>query len=90
LGHLIHRADNLRACLCGLGAALRIDGYGTVHAAIGPWVTSDNTTHSVDVPEPAGNNVTGIALLKRAVKLGDTASSAATTQQTVVFPNIWV
>jgi type VI secretion system secreted protein VgrG len=86
LGHLIHRADTLRACLCGLGAALRIDGYGTVHAAIGLWVTSDKTTHSVDVPEPAGDNVTGIALLKRAVKLSDTASSAAPTQQTVASP----
>ena len=73
MGHLIHRADTLRACLCGLGAALRIDGYGTVHAAIGLWVTSDKTTHSVDVPKPAGDNVTGIALLERAIKLGDTA-----------------
>jgi type VI secretion system secreted protein VgrG len=85
LGHLIHTADNYRGSLRGLGAELRTDGYGAVRAATGLLVTSYKITHSADAREPAGDDVAGIALLKQAVKLGETFSKAATTHQTVAF-----
>lgn len=85
LGHLIHTADNYRGSLRGLGAELRTDGYGAVRAATGLLVTSYNITHGADAREPAGDNVAGIAMLKQAVKLGETFSDAATTHQTVAF-----
>jgi type VI secretion system secreted protein VgrG len=85
LGHLIHTADNYRGSLRGLGAELRTDGYGAVRAATGLLVTSYKITHGADAREPAGDNVAGIAMLKQAVKLGETFSDAATTHQTVGF-----
>jgi len=85
LGHLIHTADNYRGSLRGLGAELRTDGYGAVRAATGLLVTSYRITHSADAREPAGDNVAGIAMLKQAVKLGETFSDAAKTHQTVAF-----
>jgi type VI secretion system secreted protein VgrG len=85
LGHLIHTADNYRGSLRGLGAELRTDGYGAVRAATGLLVTSYKITHGADAREPAGDNVAGIAMLKQAVKLGETFSAAATTHQTVAF-----
>jgi len=85
LGHLIHTADNYRGSLRGLGAELRTDGYGAVRAVTGLLVTSYKITHGADAREPAGDNVAGIAMLKQAVKLGETFSDAATTHQTVAF-----
>jgi len=56
-----------------------------VRAATGLLVTSYKITHGADAREPAGDNVAGIAMLKQAVKLGETFSDAATTHQTVGF-----
>jgi uncharacterized protein (DUF2345 family) len=56
-----------------------------VRAATGLLVTSYKITYGADAREPTGDNVAGIALVKQAVKLGETFSAAATTHQTVAF-----
>ncbi|USX23980.1 type VI secretion system tip protein VgrG [Oxalobacteraceae bacterium OTU3CINTB1] len=85
LGHLIHSADNYRGSLRGTGAELRTDGYGAVRAGAGLLVSSYKITHAADAREPAGDNVAGMALLKQAVKLGETFSGAAKTHETVAY-----
>jgi type VI secretion system secreted protein VgrG len=85
LGHLIHAADNYRGSLRGTGAELRTDGYGTVRAGAGLLISSYKITHGADAREPAGDNTAGMALLKQAVKLGETFSDAAKTHQTVAY-----
>jgi type VI secretion system secreted protein VgrG len=85
LGHLIHSADNYRGSLRGQGAELRTDAYGAVRAAGGLLVSSYKINHSADARDPAGDNAAGIALLKQAVKLGETFSEAAKTHETVAL-----
>jgi uncharacterized protein involved in type VI secretion and phage assembly/uncharacterized protein (DUF2345 family) len=85
LGHLIHSADNYRGSLRGQGAELRTDAYGAVRAAGGLLVSSYKINHSADARDPAGDNAAGIALLKQAVKLGETFSEAAKTHETVTL-----
>ncbi|WP_343733118.1 DUF2345 domain-containing protein, partial [Duganella sp.] len=85
LGHLIHSADNYRGSLRGQGAELRTDAYGAVRAGAGLLISSYKINHSADVREPAGDNAAGIALLKQAVKLGETFSEAAKTHETVAL-----
>ena len=83
LGHLIHGADNYRGSLRGQGAELRTDAYGALRAGAGLLVSSYRIDHDASAREPAGDNVAGIALLKQAVKLGETFSEAAVTHKTV-------
>ncbi|WP_082577359.1 MULTISPECIES: type VI secretion system Vgr family protein [unclassified Massilia] len=83
LGHLIHGADNYRGSLRGQGAELRTDAYGALRAGAGLLVSSYRIEHDASSREPVGDNVAGIALLKQAVKLGETFSEAATTHKTV-------
>ncbi|WP_371766836.1 type VI secretion system Vgr family protein [Massilia sp.] len=83
LGHLIHGADNYRGSLRGQGAELRTDAYGALRAGAGLLVSSYRIGHDASSREPAGDNVAGIALLKQAVKLGETFSEAAVTHKTV-------
>jgi type VI secretion system secreted protein VgrG len=83
LGHLIHTADNFRGSLRGLGAELRTDAYGAVRAGAGLLVSSYKVNHGAGSRDPAGDNAAGIAMLKQAVKLAETFSSAAVTHQTV-------
>jgi len=83
LGHLIHGADNFRGSLRGQGAELRTDDYGALRAGAGLLVSSYRIDHDAAARDPAGDNVAGIALLKQAVKLGETFSSAAVTHRTV-------
>jgi len=83
LGHLIHGADNFRGSLRGQGAELRTDDYGALRAGAGLLVSSYRIDHDAAARDPAGDNVAGIALLKQAVKLGETFSGAAVTHQTV-------
>ena len=85
LGHLIHGADNYRGSLRGQGAELRTDAYGALRAGAGLLVSSYRIDHDASAREPAGDNVAGIALLKQAVKLGETFSNAAVTHKTVGF-----
>jgi type VI secretion system VgrG family protein len=85
LGHLIHSADNYRGSLRGQGAELRTDAYGAVRGGAGLLISSYKINHSADVRDPAGDNAAGIALLKQAVKLGETFSEAARTHQTVAL-----
>ena len=83
LGHLIHGVDNYRGNLRGEGAELRTDAYGALRAGAGLLVSSYRIDHDASAREPAGDNVAGIALLKQAVKLGETFSEAAVTHKTV-------
>jgi type VI secretion system VgrG family protein len=83
LGHLIHAADNYRGSLRGQGAELRTDDYGALRAGAGLLVSSYRIDHDGAARDPAGDNVAGIALLKQAVKLGETFSDAALTHKTV-------
>lgn len=83
LGHLVHGADNFRGSLRGVGAELRTDAYGALRAKAGLLVSSYRIDHSAGEREPAGDNVAGIALLKQAVKLGETFSDAAVKHETV-------
>ncbi|TWI46743.1 Rhs element Vgr protein [Pseudoduganella flava] len=85
LGHLIHTADNYRGSLRGQGGELRTDAYGAVRAGAGLLVSSYKMQHSADARDPAGDNAAGIALLKQAVKLGETFSEAAGTHGTVTL-----
>jgi len=83
LGHLVHGADNFRGSLRGTGAELRTDAHGALRANAGLLVTSYGINHGASEREPAGDNVAGIALLKQAVKLGETFSDAAVKHETV-------
>ena len=83
LGHLIHSADNFRGSLRGNGAELRTDDYGAVWAGAGLLVSSYRIGHSAASRDPAGDNSAGIAMLKQAVKVGETFSQAAVTHETV-------
>jgi len=83
LGHLVHGADNFRGSLRGTGAELRTDAHGALRANAGLLVTSYAIQHGASEREPAGDNVAGIALLKQAVKLGETFSEAAVKHETV-------
>jgi type VI secretion system secreted protein VgrG len=83
LGHLIHNADNYRGSLRGLGAELRTDAYGAVRGGAGVLVSSYKIAHDAGARDPAGDNTAGIALLKQAVKLGETFSEAAVSHETV-------
>jgi len=85
LGHLIHSADNYRGSLRGQGAELRTDAYGAVRAGAGLLISSYKINHGADARDPAGDNAAGIALLKQAVKLGETFSETAKTHQTVAL-----
>ncbi|MTV40019.1 type VI secretion system Vgr family protein [Duganella radicis] len=85
LGHLIHSADNYRGSLRGQGAELRTDAYGAVRAGAGLLVSSYKINHNADAREPAGDNAAGIALLKQALKLGETFNDAARTHETVAL-----
>lgn len=83
LGHLVHGADNFRGSLRGTGAELRTDAHGALRANAGLLVSSYGINHGASEREPAGDNVAGIALLKQAVKLGETFSDAAIKHETV-------
>ncbi len=85
LGHLVHGADNFRGSLRGNGAELRTDAYGAVRAGAGLLISSYKITHAVASRDPAGDNAPGIAMLKQAVKLGETFSKAAMTHKTVAL-----
>ncbi|MES3025716.1 MAG: type VI secretion system Vgr family protein [Pseudomonadota bacterium] len=85
LGHLIHTADNYRGSFRGSGAELRTDDYGAVRAGGGLLVSSYKIDHKFGARDPAGDNVSSIALLKQAVKLAETFSDAAITHQTVAL-----
>ncbi|MTV56521.1 type VI secretion system Vgr family protein, partial [Pseudoduganella buxea] len=85
LGHLIHSADNYRGSLRGQGAELRTDAYGAVRGGAGLLVSSYKVAHGATNRDPAGDNAAGIALMKQAVKLGETFSEAAKTHQTVAL-----
>ena len=83
LGHLVHGADNFRGSLRGQGAELRTDAYGAVRAGAGLLVSSYALAHDAGARDPAGDNAAGIALLKQAVKLGESFSDAAVAHRTV-------
>ncbi len=85
LGHLIHSADNYRGSLRGQGVELRTDAYGAVRGGAGLLVSSYKVAHGATNRDPAGDNAAGIALMKQAVKLGETFSEAAKTHQTVAL-----
>ncbi|WP_371860196.1 type VI secretion system Vgr family protein [Pseudoduganella plicata] len=85
LGHLIHAADNYRGSLRGQGAELRTDAYGAVRGGAGLLVSSYVVAHSAGLRDPVGDNAAGIALMKQAVKLGETFSEAAVTHKTVAL-----
>jgi uncharacterized protein involved in type VI secretion and phage assembly/uncharacterized protein (DUF2345 family) len=85
LGHLIHAADNYRGSLRGQGAELRTDAYGAVRGGAGLLVSSYVVAHSAGSRDPVGDNAAGIALMKQAVKLGETFSEAAVTHKTVAL-----
>jgi type VI secretion system secreted protein VgrG len=85
LGHLIHAADNYRGSLRGTGAELRTDGYGAVRAGAGLLVSSYKIMQGAEARDPAGDSAPGMALLKQAVKLGETFSGAAWTHETVAY-----
>ncbi len=83
LGHLVHNTDNYRGSFRGQGAELRTDAYGSVRAGAGLLVSSYKMQHGAGARDPAGDNSAGIALMKQAVKLGETFSQSAVTHQTV-------
>ena len=83
LGHLLHSADNFRGSLRGQGAELRTDAYGAVRAGAGLLVSTYVIKHSASQRDPAGDNTSGIAMLKQAVKVVETFSDAAVKHKTV-------
>ncbi|PIL42593.1 type VI secretion system tip protein VgrG [Massilia eurypsychrophila] len=83
LGHLIHTADNYRGSIRGSGAELRTDAYGALRAGAGLLISSYKISHSSAVREAAGENASGNALLKQAIKLAESFSAAAKTHETV-------
>lgn len=85
LGHLIHSADNYRGSFRGSGAELRTNAYGAVRAGAGLMVSSYKINHAATSREAAGENVAGASLLKQAMKLAESFSSAAKTHETVAY-----
>ncbi|MES2017625.1 MAG: type VI secretion system Vgr family protein [Pseudomonadota bacterium] len=85
LGHLVHAAGNFRGSLRGAGAELRTDAYGAVRAGAGLLISSYRINHGAARRDPAGDNAAGIALLKQALKLGETFSAAAIAHQSVAL-----
>jgi type VI secretion system VgrG family protein len=83
LGHLIHNADNYRGSFRGNGAELRTSAYGSVRAGSGLLVSSYKINHAAGSRDAAGENDSGNALLKQAMKLAESYSSAAKTHETV-------
>ena len=85
LGHLVHGADNFRGSLRGSGVELRTDAYGAVRAGAGLLISSYKTNHDAGSRDPAGDNASGIAMLKQVVTLSESFSKAASTHQTVAL-----
>jgi type VI secretion system secreted protein VgrG len=85
LGHLIHQADNYRGSFRGTGWELRTDAYGAIRAGKGVLMSTYYGRAPGGGPEPAGDNVPGIALLKQAQGFAETFNRAATVHQTVQF-----
>lgn len=85
LGHLIHNVDNYRGTTRGRGAELRTDAYGAVRAGEGLLISSYKIAHAPLSRAPAGNNMEGNALLKRAMQLAASFNGAATMHQSVAF-----
>jgi type VI secretion system secreted protein VgrG len=85
LGHLIHTADNHRGSFRGSGAELRTDAYGAVRAGAGLLISSYAISHTTASRDAAGENAAGNALLKQAMKLAESFSSAAQTHQSVAY-----
>jgi type VI secretion system secreted protein VgrG len=85
LGHLIHNADNYRGSFRGSGAELRTSAYGAVRAGSGLLISSYKINHAAGAREPAGENASGNSLLKQAMKLAESFSSAARTHETVGY-----
>lgn len=85
LGHLIHTADNYRGSFRGQGAELRTDAYGVIRAGAGLQITSYKIKHQAGNRDPVGDNAAGIAMVKQALTLGDSLSTAAATHQTVAL-----
>lgn len=83
LGHLVHAADNYRGGFRGQGAELRTDAYGAVRAGGGLLVSSYKANHQTVLRDPAGENASGMAMLKQACKLVEAFSQAAGTHQAV-------
>lgn len=85
LGHLIHQSDNYRGSFRGTGWELRTDAYGTVRAGKGVLITTYYDSTPDGQPMAAGENASGIALLKQAKSFADSLNQAAATHQTVQF-----
>ena len=85
LGHLVHSADNYRGSFRGSGAELRTDAYGAVRAGGGLLVTSYKIVHQAGSRDPAGDNAPAIAMLRQAVTMVASFSSAALTHKTVAL-----
>lgn len=84
LGHLIHQADNYRGSFRGTGWELRTDAYGAIRAGKGVLLTTCNGGTD-RAPLPAGDNATGITLLRQAKTYADAMNRAAAAHQTVQF-----
>jgi type VI secretion system secreted protein VgrG len=85
LGHLIHQADNYRGSFRGTGWEMRTDAYGAIRAGKGLLITTYYGKTLDNQSEPAGENTSGIALLKQAQGFAETFNRAAATHQTVQF-----
>lgn len=85
LGHLIHAADNYRGSFRGTGVELRTDAYGVVRAGAGLLVSSYKLNHSAKTRDAVGENATNLALLKQALAVADSFSSAADKHETVIL-----
>jgi type VI secretion system secreted protein VgrG len=85
LGHLIHNADNYRGSFRGSGAELRTSAYGAVRAGAGLLISSYKINHVAGSREPAGENASCNSLLKQAMKVAESFSSAAKTHETVGY-----
>jgi type VI secretion system secreted protein VgrG len=85
LGHLIHSTDNYRGSFRGSGAELRTDAYGAVRAGAGLLISSYKINHSASARDSVGENAASNAILKHAMKLAESFSSAAKTHETVGY-----
>ncbi|TAL20891.1 MAG: type VI secretion system tip protein VgrG [Aquabacterium sp.] len=79
LGHLLHRADNHRGSLRGLGLELRTDAYGSVRAGQGLLLS----TWGIADHEPALDHAAGSTLAKQQQQLAERFSEAARAHRTV-------
>lgn len=75
LGHLIHRADNYRGSLRGLGLELRTDAGGSLRAGRGLLLS----TYPLADAEPAGDHSAGTALAHQMQQLAASFDTAAAT-----------